>query len=123
MPLVVPSSPPEMIFFTGVAATQLLIHWSYPVISQQNGIITHYVISYTSSLFPSLTNEVNYTLTNPSYPDTDNYSLVITGLQEFVTYTFTVSASTAIGIGASSSEQTIVTLETGMQVNTQLAVL
>ena len=103
-----------MIFFTGVSATQLLIHWSYPVISQQNGIITHYVISYTSSLFPSLTNEVNYTLTNPSYPDTDDYYLNITGLQEYVTYTFTVSASTVIGIGSSSSD-IISTLQAGKQ--------
>ena len=105
-----------MIFFTEVTATDLQIHWSYPVISYQNGVITHYVISYTTSLFSYPLKEVNHTLTNPMYPDTDSHYHNITELQEYVSYTFTVAASTAAGIGPISSEEIINTLQAGMQV-------
>ena len=84
------------------------------MISHQNGVITHYVISYKASLFSDITFEVNHTLTNPSFPDTNTYYQNIAGLQEYVSYTFNVSASTAIGIGPSSNEEIIKTLQAGM---------
>ncbi|KAI6649739.1 Phosphatidylinositol phosphatase PTPRQ-like isoform X2 [Oopsacas minuta] len=105
----VPTIAPDIILLTA-SATELQIYWTPPSILHQNGLITHYTILYTASLFSTRTYELTFIL-NSSYPDTESHSQNITGLEEYVVYNFTISASTALGSGPDSANETQRTLQ------------
>ena len=73
----------------------------------QNGIITNYDVTYNQSTFQSL--QLNVTMRVQG----DNVSVTLTGLEEYVVYSITVRAYTAIGAGPYSPLQNIRTLEDG----------
>ena len=84
--LTVPSGPPQE-FAISVTSHSITLSWSPPLPSQQNGVITSYVLNCSSG-----GNNVNRTRTSST-------SLTITGLKPITNYTCSVSASTIVGDG------------------------
>ena len=89
---IVPQGPPQNLTVTPLNQSTILIGWSPPVISLQNGIIR----SYTIYLFHNLTG-----LTD-SYTVSNTTTHIVTNLKPFSAYSISVAAST-IGIGPFTS--------------------
>ena len=83
---IVPSGPPQD-FTISVTSRTLTLSWSPPLPSQQNGVITSYILTWISG-----GNIINSTRTSST-------SLTITGLEPFTNYTFSVNSSTVVGDG------------------------
>ena len=106
----VPSSPPGNAIVAVVSSTEILVTWTIVPPIDQNGVITRYEVLYQpvqtfDGAIQTLTRDV---------PSTET-SATLMGLQEFVSYTVSVRASTAVGVGPYSQETTVMTLEDGMQ--------
>ena len=110
---IAPTSSPFIIQISSISATEVIIYWTPPLNTEQNGIITHYVIHYTASLFSNLTRDVTYRLESPSYPDTGTYTQRIIDLEEYVLYNFSVQAFTAVGASPNSFKETLKTIQAG----------
>ncbi|XP_019848636.1 PREDICTED: phosphatidylinositol phosphatase PTPRQ-like [Amphimedon queenslandica] len=84
----VPQGPPQNLTVTTLNQSTILIGWSPPVISLQNGIVR----SYTIYIFHNLTRSTN------SYTVSNTTTHIVTDLKPFSVYSISVAAST-IGIG------------------------
>ena len=93
-----PSAPPTNLTTTVLSANIISVTWDPPVPIEQNGIITHYTLSYrgverdTASRVIILASDQSYFT---------NY--ILTELDEHTSYNISVSASTSAGTGPSST--------------------
>ena len=86
--IIVPVTPPSNFVPTVVNATAILLMWSPPQVP--NGVINSYQVSYSTSghlVSLLLGNVTNY---------------VVSDLEEYTWYTFTISSFTRIGQGPST---------------------
>ena len=88
-----PSAAPMNVSGHNTSSTSIFIIWNDIPAAEQNGIITSYNITYHS-----LT-ENHSNSTTVDFPDRQ---VTLTGLEKFVNYSITVSASTKIGPGPAS---------------------
>ncbi|EDV21450.1 uncharacterized protein TRIADDRAFT_30409, partial [Trichoplax adhaerens] len=86
----VPSSPPTNVSIIPISARSISVSWQPPPISDQNGIITNYSISYYSTK-RSHGGEMQVS--------SETASFVIRQLIPYTDYNITVKASTIIGFG------------------------
>ena len=84
-----PATPPNNFISHVVNATAVLLTWSPPLVP--NGIIVSYEVNY----------HLSGQLVTVYLANTQNY--VISGLEEYTWYTFTISSFTRIGQGPSTS--------------------
>ena len=102
----VPSGYPEN--FTGVATSpqSVVIAWDPPLPESQNGVITSYVIDVieveTGEMFQLFSTTSN---------------LTIDSLSPYTTYVCVIAAMTSIGVGPSSGNVTLRTLEDGKKIS------
>ena len=72
----------------------------------QNGVITMYKVMYTPlETFGGIIKSDTITVLEPTQ------SVVLTGLEEYVDYNFSVQASTSVGVGPYSVAVTVSTLQ------------
>ena len=100
IPTIAPSGPPFNITTTALTATSISVEWEAPLPQFRNGPILAYSLTVTDTI----SNSVVYSSTLPTT------ATVISGLQPFTPYNFTLSARTSVGFGPSDT-QTEVTLE------------
>ena len=103
-PPAVPSGPPTRLMTSSSNPRSITLTWGPPQDDQQNGILRYYLVTLTSTL-PTITRNISSTIT----------SITVGGLTPFTSYTCTVSVAT-VGVGPSTTGQTIVTQEDGMYV-------
>ena len=96
---VVPDGPPMNPTVGELGPTSLELSWLPPDITEQNGILQDYVVSYN---FKGSYIELN----------TSETSIILEDLEEFTIYVITVNASTRIGVGPGASVRAT-TLSTG----------
>lgn len=83
--LSVPSSPPQFVtVHETLLIGQLLVNWSHPPCQEREGIITHYIIAYSS-----------YHVTLPD----NRTSFLLTGLNLLTSYNITIAPATISGLG------------------------
>ncbi len=97
----VPNGPPNNVTVQTASSTSIIVYWNPPLDQERNGIITSYIIILSVD---NTTREFA----------TVNTSLTVTGLLPFTIYTFTVAASTDIGLGPASPVVIETTSEDGM---------
>ena len=97
----VPSQPPTDVTVTVLDSTGISVHWGPVSQIDQNGIITHYQVEYTSSISTAAFN-------------TTLMSLPINGLEEYTEYTLRIRAFTSVGGGPFSQPVTATTLQDGL---------
>ena len=98
----VPSQSPTSVTATVLDSTGVSVHWGPVSQIDQNGIITHYEVEYTSSISTAVSNT------------TTLMSLSINGLEEYIEYTLRVRAFTSMGAGPFSQPVTVTTLQDGL---------
>ena len=88
-----PSGPPLNVKALTRSSTSILVEWSPPSKLDRNGIITHYIVKYSSLNSESSINT------------TDNATqILVTGLRKYTNYSFTLRAVNEIGVGPPSVE-------------------
>ena len=88
-----PSGPPLNVKALTRSSTSILVKWSPPSKLDRNGIITHYIVKYSSLNSESSINT------------TDNATqILVTGLRKYTNYSFTLRAVNEIGVGPPSVE-------------------
>ena len=85
-----------------MSALSIEITWQVPLLPDQNGVITGYVINVTS-LDTGVTQQFTSVTT----------TLQVPGLTPFTNYVCIVAARTAVGVGPFSTVITVQTLEAG----------
>ncbi|XP_059172379.1 protein sidekick-2-like [Physella acuta] len=85
--------PPENVRFQNITLNELIILWNPPRVL--NGVITHYTLQYFTSVDDQQTD-----ISNLRIPGTETRQY-IDNLKENLNYTFSLSANTRIGKGAS----------------------
>ena len=87
-----PTGPPQDILAWTLSSTSILVKWSPPLPSEQNGVILNYTVSYISpsSHLKSLNTADNST------------SIEVKNLAIFTKYGFTVKAWNVVGPGPES---------------------
>ena len=98
-----PSSPPQNVEGSAANSTSIQLTWQPPVLSSQNGIIQHYVVSVIEDETMR-----QFQLTSSTT------SISAIGLHPYFTYSFTIAAVT-VGQGPYSQAMSIQTLEDGEQ--------
>ncbi|XP_044179413.1 receptor-type tyrosine-protein phosphatase delta-like isoform X6 [Acropora millepora] len=87
-----PSGPPQNVRALALSPTSIRVIWNPPLLSQRNGIISHYTVRFTSQFHqPKSVNTTD-----------NNTSIVISDLAIFTTYSFTIKAWNVIGAGPES---------------------
>ncbi|XP_028402574.1 receptor-type tyrosine-protein phosphatase S-like isoform X6 [Dendronephthya gigantea] len=91
----VPSGPPQNVMFTSRSKNVLKLSWQPPEVNLHNGILTGYLVCYSSQTISTSPkcNETNTTLT-----------FTIDDLQPSTRYFVTVAAGTSVGFGNKSAE-------------------
>ena len=93
-----PSAPPTNLTTTVLSANIISVTWDPPVPIEQNGIITHYTLSYRGVERDTASRDI-ILASDQSY--FTNY--ILTELDEHTSYNISVSASTSSGTGPSST--------------------
>ena len=93
-----PSAPPTNLTTTVLSANIISVTWDPPVPIEQNGIITHYTLSYRGVERDTASRDI-ILASDQSY--FTNY--ILTELDEHTSYNISVSASTSAGTGPSST--------------------
>lgn len=96
-----PSAPPSDVRANSVGSTSIFVQWNSIPVSDQNGVILSYTVTYKALLGGSSQTVV-------SAPTTQT---TLTGLNEFTNYRITVFASTAKGDGPASVPTYVITDE------------
>ncbi|XP_067022800.1 receptor-type tyrosine-protein phosphatase delta-like isoform X6 [Acropora muricata] len=87
-----PSGPPQNVRALALSPTSIRVIWNPPLLSQRNGIISHYTVRFKSEIHqPKSVNTIG-----------NNTSIVISDLAIFTTYSFTIKAWNVIGAGPES---------------------
>ena len=97
---VVPSAPPQSVLLTVTSPSEISMFWSEVPPVHRNGVITLYEVSYSSLSNSEDSHNPVTTLLN-----TTHLSVNLTGLEEFVNYSFQVRAYTEVGPGPYSEQQ------------------
>lgn len=97
----VPVGPPTSFYASSSDSRTILLSWSPPAATVQNGIIRYYLVTLTSAL-PTLMQTVS----------SNQFSIRLTNLRPNTAYSCSVSAGT-IGTGPKTSLEYIVTPEDG----------
>ena len=84
---VAPASPPQNVFARVVSSTEIQVKWTEVLEIDQNGEIIMYEVFYVSQM------TINGTVT------TNNLSIILSGLEEYVEYNISVRAYTSVGPG------------------------
>jgi len=86
-----PSGPPLNVRALTMSSTSIFVEWNPPSELDRNGIITHYIVNYSS---PDSESSIN---------TTDNATqILVTNLTKYTNYSFTVWAVNKIGVGPPS---------------------
>ena len=93
--ITVPESAPLNVNATALSPTEILVTWEPPTPIDRNGIILMYEIELRQSTFSNVT---NLTVTTVTASDPFN-DWTASALEEYVTYTIYIRASTSIGSG------------------------
>lgn len=101
---IVPSGFPINLSSSTVSSTVVMVTWNEVPPSQRNGIITGYTIFITTDV--EFVND-----TTQDIPSATTLQYTFTGLEEYVNYTYTILARTAIGDGPVSDSTTSLTNE------------
>lgn len=105
-----PGSPPVNVTVYLSSATSVVVNWQEVPPIHQNGIITLYEVICEPLEVPDRDLDLE-TLTMIQY--TSNQSVYLSDLEGFVTYSISVRAFTAVGVGPYSVPQVTTTLEDG----------
>ena len=106
--IVAPASPPNDVNVLGISSTEIQVTWGIVPPIDQNGIITMYEVLYEPlETFGGAIRPLTVTVSGAEM------SVVLTNLQEFVSYTVSVRAYTSVGEGPYSQGMTASTLEDG----------
>ena len=84
-------------------STAINASWNPPAVAQQNGLITNYVVH-----FSSLQSGLNYTY------DVHSQQLVIGSLRPYSVYSVAVASENSIGVGPYTEIAVVQTLEDGI---------
>ena len=84
------------------SSTSIILEWEPPILGEQNGIITGYVVNIAVE-----SGNVNFQFNITSL------SLLVEGLTPFTTYSCRIAARTIVGIGPYSPAITALTLQDG----------
>ncbi len=88
-----PSGAPLNVKAFTKSSTSILVQWNPPNELDRNGVITHYIVQYSSLG------------TQASINTTDNTTeILVTRLKKYTTYYFTVRAVNKIGVGPRSKD-------------------
>ena len=98
-----PSGAPQNFIATATGKTSAQFTWQPPPLSDQNGIITYYLLRLVDESY-NLTN-ITINITNTDY--------TIATLEEYVRYSCQVAAATEAGVGPYSSPVEIITQQDG----------
>ena len=109
----VPTASPDSIQSMIVNSTAVIITWLPPVVDDQNGIITAYIVNV--SLEDNDTVPLQYT--------TSSLSVMLVEVYPFSTYVVFVAAETSVGRGPFSRSLRISTPEDGRQIMILITVL
>ncbi|KAI6661005.1 Phosphatidylinositol phosphatase PTPRQ-like [Oopsacas minuta] len=90
---IAPTGTPQNIEFTIIMTTSLSLSWDSPPLSEQNGVITGYKISYNGVTIDTEVKSVIVTTT----------STTLTDLEEGSEYLIEISAINSAGVGSSTS--------------------
>lgn len=101
----VPSGPPQSPSVSVLSSQRIEINWLPPLLPDQNGVITGYIIVVTP-LITGISQQLITSVTN---------TLLVPNLAPFTTYVCIVAARTAQGRGPFSTVLTVQTLEAGKQ--------
>ena len=96
-----PSAPPQNIIATPVSSTSIMVIWDDPPLTDQNGIIVSYNVTYT-----------NVNLMQANTIGVTNRSVLLSNLEEFEEYSFEVAAVTT-EMGPFSDPVSTLTYEDG----------
>ena len=91
-----PSAPPTNLTTSVLSANIISVTWDPPVSIEQNGIITHYTLSYRGIERDTASRELTLYSNNSFFTH-----YILTGLDEYTSYNISVSASTSVGFGPS----------------------
>ena len=96
-----PSGPPQDVHAMSRSSTSMQVYWSPPLLSERNGIITHYTVKYQpqSGQYRSVNTADNTT------------SIFIDNLDIFTRYSFVIKAWNVVGAGPGSQPVYNTTLE------------
>ena len=98
----VPSGPPQNFQSSEVSSRSITFTWDPPLLEDQNGVITGYIINVTE-----IEMEESFELFS------DSESLTADFVRPFSSYLFKIAGQTAVGTGTFSDPITIMTLEDG----------
>ena len=101
--LTVPSGPPQSLGASALSPYSIEITWQPPPLSDQNGVITGYVINITSLATGAILQLTSI-----------NTVLQVPNLTPFTNYVCIIAARTAIGVGPFSTVVNTQTLEAGI---------
>ena len=90
-PGTVPEGPPQSLSAAADFPGTITVSWTTPSVALQNGVITHYRVSYTS--------DPSQPVGQRQYHSVTGTMTRLTGLQSLVNYTIAVSAGTKVGLG------------------------
>ena len=98
---VAPASPPQNVFTRVVSSSEIQVNWTEVLEIDQNGEVVMYEVFYVSQM------TINGTVT------TNNLSIILSGLEEYVEYNISVRAYTSVGPGPYSVMIVASTVEDG----------
>jgi len=124
----VPTGTVQNLSASAASSTSITVSWTPPFITDQNGPILGYRVSWTriSSAFTDPSRAASGVVPTSSLVvgaagifDAQESSIVVSGLEKYVSYTFTVLAYTSAGDGptATSTAQTLQDIPTGTPVS------
>ena len=99
---IAPSAAPVSLQGHNVSSTSIFITWGQVPVSDQNGVILSYTVSY---------NEVSGGSEQTKIVDALKYQTTLTGLKKYTNYTITVVAATSKGKGVVSAPIIVITDE------------
>ena len=103
-----PAGFPQNLTAITINSTAITVSWDKVLVNETNGIITQYnIIGVPDASFSVPTVEETV--------DNSTFSIQFNNLEEFVIYSFTISARTLIGFGPESPEESTRTDEAGKQ--------
>ena len=107
--LIAPDGYPQNLDSFTINSTAILVNWTAVPSNEQNGIIAEYLISVSSE------EDFAFSMTSDSatIDDAQVFEYLFTDLEEFVEYTFVISAFTAEGKGPTSPSVSSTTDQAG----------
>ena len=113
--MLAPSAATENIEGYNTSSTTIRVTWKFPPLAEQNGIIISYTVSYQAVGGSYRDGRKKHKQVTGISTQTD-----LTGLEEYVAYIISVSASTSAGEGPSSITIVVRTAEAGKRNNCHL---